>query len=121
MFDCPGYVVSTILFPQLPLVCSKLPLSRPVVASSFFSAGNANAETLTLGLVGSVLLKFPMELYARFPFGCFGGDPPSGGDEERASEGLMERMEVEEGFRWNGASNPEGIVSSFVLRLRRAV
>jgi hypothetical protein len=62
-----------------------------------------------------------MEGYPVFPFECFGGEYPRGGDEERASEGLMERMDVEEGFRWKGVSNPEGIVSSFVFRLRRAV
>ena len=89
----------TILFPQLPLVWSKLPLSLPETISSFLSAGNAKLETLTLGLAG--VLKFKAvaivfgTLVVLFSLIGFGGD---GGDVESASLGLIDRIDVDEGF-----------------------
>lgn len=89
----------TILFPQLPL-WSKLPLSLPETTSSFLSAGDVKLETLTLGLAG--VLKFKVvavvfgTLVVLFPLIGLRGD---GGDVERASLGLIDRIDVDEGFR----------------------
>jgi len=99
-------------------VCSKLPLSLP----SCFSEGNENAETLTLGLGGRGFFsnRKPdgvIGVFTPVPYG-FGGDEVIGGDTERASPGDMDRIEVLEGFRWNGESNPEGMVSNFCLSER---
>jgi hypothetical protein len=41
-----------------------------------------------------------------------------GGDVERTSLGDIDRIDVDEGFRWNGASNPEGMVSSLAFIVR---
>lgn len=45
-----------------------------------------------------------------------GGEEVMGGDMERASPGDMERIEVLEGLRWKGESNPEGMASSFCFK-----
>jgi hypothetical protein len=92
--------VRTILFPQLPLVWSKLPLSLPESISSFLSAGNVKLETLTLELAGLLTFKvvaivFGMLVVLLALIG-FGAD---GGDIERASLGLIDRIDVDEGFR----------------------
>jgi hypothetical protein len=121
---CPGYVVNTILFPQFPLVCSKLPRSLvPDTASSFLSAGRLNAETLTLGLAGNgCLLNVKSEATGAAPLRgrCWGelvcGEPTG----ETASEGVMERIEAYEGWRWNGGSRAEGMVSSLAFMLMSA-
>jgi hypothetical protein len=39
---------------------------------------------------------------------------------ETASEGVMERMDAEEGWRWKGESRAEGMVSSLVFMLMSA-
>ena len=111
---CPGYVVNTILFPQLPLVCSKLPRSD---LPSCFSAGKENAETLTLGLGGKGFFSNRkvdevIGVFPPVPFGL-GGDAVIGGDMERTSPGDMDRIEVLDGLRWKGESSPEGMVSNF--------
>jgi hypothetical protein len=129
---CPGYVVKTIRFPQFPFVCSKLPRSLvPGTACSFLSAGKLKAETLTLGLaVKFTLLDVEAEATGVMPGTVFplrglccgeraSGEPVTG-EGETASEGVIERMEVEEGFRWKGTSTPEGSVSSFAFMLRSA-
>jgi hypothetical protein len=91
--------VRTILLPQLPLVWSKLPFSLPETISSFLSAGNVKLEPPTLGLAG--VLKFKVvaivfgTLVVLLTLIGFGGE---GGD-ERASLGLIDRIDVEEGFR----------------------
>lgn len=72
-----------------------------------------------LGKFGAAAVEFMALLL--FPLAAFGEDVLPGGEEDSASVGLMERIEVNEGFLRNGASNPEGIVSSFALRSRRVV
>lgn len=44
-----------------------------------------------------------------------GGEEVLGGEVERTSLGDMDRIDVDEGLRWNGASNPEETVSSLAF------
>jgi hypothetical protein len=87
------------------------------------SAGRLNAETLTLGLAGNgCLLNVNSEATGAAPLRgrCWGefvcGEPTG----ETASEGVMERMDAEEGCRWKGESRAEGMVSSLVFMLMSA-
>jgi hypothetical protein len=88
-----------------------------------------NAETLTLGVAGKGLEEFnaaAIELPAvvapeygleRLPSYVLGEEEVLGGEVERTSLGVMDRIDVDEGFRWNGASNAEGMVSSLAFIL----
>jgi hypothetical protein len=125
-FAWPGYVVRTILFPQLPLVCSKLPLSRPGATSSFLSDERVNAETPRLGLAArGDLLKFRAVVTVLGVLAlsltdlCV--DDVVGGELDRISLGLIDRTEVDEGFRRNGVSRPERTESNFDFKVRSVV
>jgi hypothetical protein len=105
-------------------VWSKLPFSRSETVSSFLSAGKGKAETLTLGVpTGSLIFKpvatvFSVEFVP--PFNDFGREEFVLWDAEIASLGLIDRIDADEGFRWNGESKPDGILSNLLFRLRRA-
>ena len=109
--------MSTILFPQFPLVPSKLLLcSFTAEDSSFLSAASAKGERLTLELAGVPLLEGNAAGgNDELPLAGF-----QGGDVETASIGDIDRIDADEGLRWKGGSRPDGIVSNFDFRFERA-
>ena len=66
------------------------------------------------------VLVLPLYGLRGLPLYVLGGEGVVfGGDVERTSLGDIDRIEADERFRWNGASNPEGVVSSLAFMSRR--
>jgi hypothetical protein len=60
---------------------------------------------LTLGLGGIDFFANEIEEGVPFPLRAFGGDVARGGDVDRMSVGLNERIEADEAIRWKGLSD----------------
>jgi hypothetical protein len=105
--DWLGYVVSTILLPQFPFVCSNV-LRGTASSSSFFSSaadGNENASASRDGLSGTSGF-FPEDTLpgsSACGIAAVGRETVEGGEEDKASCGVILRMELDERIRGGGS------------------